>query len=470
MKTTHQFLSFLAFFVPILMSGLSYVIFRHLKSKEFVHLAEFWASMAALAVVSIIFRSDNEHIVVLSLLGWIWPLKTILQIAEDMSGAELFTRSKAIIMSAGVVLTLILVNYNLSFPVSTAAFCLSTAIFGTIMISEVYKKLGSENKQISVLGHISFLLLGLMFGVGLLYPVWRMSDFLVYGLTAHLILLTGLAASTISFFMEVMKARHEKQLENLLKERNEQFFGQSKFSELGMMSAGIAHEINNPLAIIQAKTTQLLRIHRDPKRIQEVSDGLELILYSSERINRTVQGVRNFAHQDERTEDEVFTIKALLDDVLAFCGQRMTNHGINLRFYGSQGCSLRGHKVQLEQVILNLLNNSFDAIEFLSDKWIELTVKETEGTIQIFIKDSGRGIPQETVGRLMEPFYTTKKVGKGTGLGLAMAKGIVEKHGGSLIYLEEGQHTTFMIELPKLNVYRPETIDNEYNQGSLYNQ
>ena len=277
-----------------------------------------------------------------------------------------------------------------------------------------------------------------------------------------------MAASTVSLFIEDVKNRHEKQLENLLKERNEHFFGQSKFSELGMMSAGIAHEINNPLAIIQAKTTQLLRIHRDPKRIQDVSDGLELILYSSERINRTVQGVRNFVHQDERTADEEFTVKNLLDDVMAFCGQRMANHGISLRFYGSQSCSLRGHKIQLEQVILNLLNNSFDAIEFLPDKWIELTVKETEGTVQIFIKDSGGGIPPETANRLMEPFYTTKKVGKGTGLGLAMAKGIVEKHGGSLIYIDEGQHTTFMVELPKPHFFHPETMDNEYNQRSLF--
>lgn len=468
MKNTIQFLSLLTFFVPILMSGLSLVISRHLKAKEFVHLAEFWISLAAMAVVSFIFRSQNQHIIALSLLGWIWPLKSLLYVAEDMSGAELFTRSKVIILGVGIMMSLILVNYNFSFTVYTAPFCLSIGIIGALTLGEAYKKINVQ--KLSVLGHLSFILFGFLFAVGFLFPVWRASELLVYGLGTYLLILIGLAVSTISFFMEVVSERHEKQLEGLLKVRNEHFVGQSKYSELGMMSAGIAHEINNPLAIIQAKTTQLLRILRDPKRIKEVSDGLELILYSSERINRTVQGVRNFVHQDERDTDEEFTVKNMVDDVLAFCGQRMANHGISLRFYGSQSCSLRGHKIQLEQVLLNLLNNSFDAIEFLSEKWIELSVKETESTLQIYIKDSGGGIPPETVSRLMEPFYTTKKVGKGTGLGLAMAKGIVEKHGGSLVYVEDAQHTTFMVELPKLNNFRPDQIDNEYNQGASLSQ
>ncbi len=369
MKTTLQILFFLSFFVSILMGGLSYVISRHLKSKEFRHLAEFWMSLVTMAVVSYIFISDNEHIVSLSLLGWIWPLKSVIQIMEDMSGVELFTRSKPIVLGLGGALTLILAWLDYPFTIYTAPFCISVGVVGVLLISEVYKKIPS--KKFSILRDFSFIFLGLLFAVRLFYPVWRLTDWFVFILAGDLLISIGLAASTVSFFMEMIKEHHERQLEALLKERNEHFFGQSKYSELGMMSAGIAHEINNPLAIIQAKTTQLLRILRDPNRVQEISDGLELILYSSERINKTVQGVRNFVHQDERVENEEFTVKNLVDDVLAFCGQRMTNHGISLRFYGSQNFTLRGHKIQLEQVLLNLLSNSFDAIEFLPEKWIE---------------------------------------------------------------------------------------------------
>ena len=92
-------------------------------------------------------------------------------------------------------------------------------------------------------------------------------------------------------------------------------------------------------------------------------------------------------------------------------------------------------------------------------------MKEIENTVQIFITDSGSGIPEETATRIMEPFYTTKKVGKGTGLGLAMAKGILEKHNGSLTYIQDANHTTFRVELPKPNVFLTETIPKDYNQG-----
>jgi signal transduction histidine kinase len=463
MKITIQILFFLSFFISFLMAGVSHVISRNLKSKDFLHLAEFWLSLVSMAVISYIFDSKNENIVALSLLGWIWPIKSVIQIMEDMSGAKLFNRTLPIVLAVGGFSSALLAMSNYPFILYTAPFCLSVGVVGVLLFVEVYKNI--EKKQFSVLRDVSFIFLGLLFAVRCLYPLWRMTDWFVFVLVGDLLIAIGLSASTVSFFMEVIKNHHEKQLESLLKERNEHFFGQSKYSELGMMSAGIAHEINNPLTVIQAKTAQLLRILRDPTRIQEVSDGLELILYSSQRINKTVQGVRNFVHQDERVENEDFTVKNLFDDVLAFCGQRMANHGINLRFYGSQNVALRGHKIQLEQVLLNLLSNAFDAIEFLPEKWIELSVKEIENTVQIFITDSGSGIPEETATRIMEPFYTTKKVGKGTGLGLAMAKGILEKHSGSLTYIQDANHTTFRVELPKPNIFLTETIPKDYNQG-----
>ena len=241
------------------------------------------------------------------------------------------------------------------------------------------------------------------------------------------------------------------ELENLLKERNDQLFNQAKYSELGMMSAGIAHEINNPLAIIQAKATQLIRMSKNQESTKPMQEGLEQILFTSERINRTIQGVRDFVHQEERVSEEEFSVKNLVDDVLSFCGQRMKNHGINMRFYGLDHCSVVGNRIQLEQVLLNLLNNSFDAIEFLPDKWIEVSVKETDRTVQMYFKDSGSGIDPEIAVRMMEPFYTTKNIGKGTGLGLALARGIAEKHAGSLSYVEGSRHTTFLLELPRVN-------------------
>lgn len=238
-------------------------------------------------------------------------------------------------------------------------------------------------------------------------------------------------------------------LEKITKDRDSKLFQQSKYSELGMMSAGIAHEINNPLAVIQARTTQLLRMYRDPNRQQDLGEGLQQILYTSERINRTVQGIREFIRQDDKSADQEIPLKKIFDDVLAFCGQRMKNHGVNLRFYNIDQFKVIGNKVQIEQIFLNLLNNAFDAIEFLPDKWIEISAHDGGDKLQIFVKDSGTGIPPEIAARIMEPFYSTKDAGKGTGLGLALASGIAEKHGGKLTYVPKANHTTFLLEFPK---------------------
>lgn len=463
MKATIEFVFLMSLFVSIMMAGLTYLNVRRQRLQEFSHLMEFWISLTTMMVISYLFHNQNEHIIALSLVGWFWPLKTIVQIAQDTSGLDLINKQKIIILMLGSILTLGLASSGQEFRLYTLPFCLSVGIIGFLILKDVFRK---KSGKLSVLQKATFGLLAVFFLIRMSFPIWRIEpDYILYGITLNLMVLIGLSASTLSQYLEESNTRHEKEMGLLLKERNDQLFGQSKYSELGMMSAGIAHEINNPLAIIQAKTTQLLRIYRDPNRQQDLADGLNQILYTSERINRTIQGVRDFVHQDDNLPDENIPLKNLVDDVLAFCGQRMKNHGVNLRFYGLEGFYVRGHKIQLEQVILNLLNNSFDAIEFLPDKWIEMSVHETADTIQMYFKDSGPGIPPEVASRMMEPFFTTKKIGKGTGLGLALARGIVEKHGGSLVYIANAGHTTFMLELPKRGLSRPFTErDSELRQ------
>ncbi len=289
--------------------------------------------------------------------------------------------------------------------------------------------------------------------------------------TSNVVLVFLIVTSVVSLgllFLNVRSTRgrirkihqeYRDKLEKMTSDRNSKLFGQSKYSELGMMSAGIAHEINNPLAVIQARTTQLLRMYRDPEKQHDLGEGLQQILYTSERINRTVQGIREFIRQDDKAVDQEIPLKKIVDDVLAFCGQRMKNHGVNLRFYNIDQFKVTGNKVQIEQIFLNLLNNAFDAIEFLPDKWIEISAHDANNKIQIFVKDSGDGIPPEIAKKIMEPFYSTKDAGKGTGLGLALANGIAQKHGGSLSYVQKANHTTFLLEFPK-----PRNLENGWQK------
>ena len=406
------------------------------------------------------FQDSTPQIRALTMLGWILPLRSFRQVMQDLSGQNVMDRWEYITLFAGGFITVALATYNYPFAYFTLPFALGLALVGFSLLRKTY--LRTADYLVSPLHWGLYSVMAFYFITRLAFPFWRADgNFLFNGHAVELLIVVCFAGTTLATMMEFFAQKQEHVMKGTLDERSEKMMGQSKYSELGMMSAGIAHEINNPLAVIQARTTQLLRIYRDPSKQQEMADGLQQILYTSERINRTIQGVREFAHQDDKTPAKEIALKDLVDDVLAFCGQRLKNHGVNLRFYGLENHSVMGNKIQLEQIILNLINNSFDAVEFLPDKWIEMSVEDDEhGNIQILFKDSGHGIPPEIASKMMEPFYSTKDLGKGTGLGLALARGIAEKHGGFLKYIPDAPHTTFLLQLP-----RPSFISRETDWG-----
>lgn len=235
-------------------------------------------------------------------------------------------------------------------------------------------------------------------------------------------------------------------------EQNDELFGKGKFSELGLMSAGIAHEISNPLNIITGRIEQLQRNYRNPAKEKENAQGIQQIRVASERITTIIKHLRNYIYRDDMASEDLISLSEILEDVMVFIGQRLKNHGIELRLINTENIFIKGHRGQLEQAIINLVNNSFDAVDGLPEKWIEITAVEGSENIEIFFKDSGCGIPVAIRDKMLDPFFTTKKM-KGTGLGLPLVKGIAEKHGGDLIYVDKAPHTTFMLELPKAQLH-----------------
>lgn len=109
-------------------------------------------------------------------------------------------------------------------------------------------------------------------------------------------------------------------------------------------------------------------------------------------------------------------------------------------------------EVGIEQVLVNLVNNSIDAIKDLPEKWVKLSVFEDQSMIVVQVMDSGPGIPKIIADRIFEPFYTTKKVGEGTGLGLSLSKGILDEHNAAICILQDQPHTCFEIRFPKVEV------------------
>lgn len=143
------------------------------------------------------------------------------------------------------------------------------------------------------------------------------------------------------------------------------------------------------------------------------------------------------------------SVKLLIDNALEFCSPSLERRKITiLRDPAEEEFFVECRPVQVSQVLLNLLNNSRDAIEKLEERWIRIGVGASRGVVRITVADSGTGLTPKIRSRVMEPFFTTKKNGKGTGLGLSVSRKILESHGGQLV-LADTKNTCFIMKLPE---------------------
>ncbi len=224
----------------------------------------------------------------------------------------------------------------------------------------------------------------------------------------------------------------------------------SRLATIGEMAAGVAHEINNPLAIIHGKISQSLQIiNRGSFDVNKVKLNLEKAISTIDRISKIIKGLRSIGRVSDNDPMLIVSLKQIIEETLDLCGERLKNGGVTLKFELLKDFDVECRSTEISQVLLNLLNNSFDAIQDNKDKWIEIKVKDLNSKVNIFVIDCGDGIPSAIIDKMMNPFFTTKEIGKGTGLGLSISMGIMKNHQGQLRYQEEQKHTCFVIDLPK---------------------
>jgi two-component system, cell cycle sensor histidine kinase and response regulator CckA len=217
-----------------------------------------------------------------------------------------------------------------------------------------------------------------------------------------------------------------------------------RLASLGQLSAGVAHEINTPLANIMLIAESVRRKSNDPW----VAGRLNSLLEQAESAARIVRGLLEFGRRPEVQVGEV-DLNPLAEHVVSFLrGKQSADVEVDLELSPTP-VLVRADREQLSQVLSNLLNNAYDAVEGAGR--IRVTV-ENDGTwAHLRVSDSGAGIPDEVRAHLFEPFFTTKPEGKGTGLGLAICHGIVESHGGAIeVESTVGKGTTFDVRLPSL--------------------
>ncbi|MBN8536716.1 MAG: MASE1 domain-containing protein [Deltaproteobacteria bacterium] len=225
----------------------------------------------------------------------------------------------------------------------------------------------------------------------------------------------------------------------------------SKMASLGEMASSIAHEINNPLSIINGKAYQIVR-HCSVEKLEDQRNKIEQdankILSTVDRIVTIIKGLRQISRDASNDPMKSLNMDLLVEETLSFCKHRFYNSDVQLRVQINFHQDLICRGTEISQVLLNLLNNSFDAVINLPEKWVEIKVDRASNWIEISITDSGSGISKEIQNKIFQPFFTTKEVGKGTGLGLSISKGIIESHQGQFFLDETSPHTRFVIRLP----------------------
>lgn len=228
-----------------------------------------------------------------------------------------------------------------------------------------------------------------------------------------------------------------------------------KLSTLGELASGIIHEIKNPLTIIDFEANNLQKIVQTENfNLNKVLEKLKKISEMALRINKITKMVTIYSRNSQNDPINSESIIQTLNEVVYLTKLKADKFDIKISI-DSEDFNFDCRRIQIEQVIINMINNSIDAIEKNTEKWVKVTArilnKNNASYVQIEVEDSGQGISKQTTEKMFESFYTTKESGKGTGFGLSVSKNIVEAHNGRIYYDQNSKNTKFVIEIPQRN-------------------
>lgn len=259
-----------------------------------------------------------------------------------------------------------------------------------------------------------------------------------YGLTVSFVFIQAMF-----IYFTILRYRLNKKL-NL---QHERLVLQTRLSTLGMMSAELAHEINSPLMVIDGRLKILQKeLAANPETPEKMLKNIEVIKRGSHRIQSIIKSFKTMSKSGENDIFEPIELNVIFDEVEDLVKPKLTEEkiefiveDINADFW------IEARRIQIVQVLTNLINNSMDAIKNLEDPWIRLESKIRGDQIIIYVTDSGPGISTESGIDIFEPFYSTKGSSEGTGLGLSISKKIMKEHGGNLVYNPDYPNTQFIL-------------------------
>lgn len=271
---------------------------------------------------------------------------------------------------------------------------------------------------------------------------------------AILIIMTGgLIIITMAFFLStitvnrIAKADQEKEL------MNRQVIETGKLASIGELAAGIAHEINNPVAIMVEEAgwvEDLLEEEefQESENLKEFARALAQINAQGRRCKEITHKLLSFARKTDSTTQN-YQINELIEEVINLSTQRARYSNVIVNTHLKKNLpKILISSTEFQQVLLNLINNAMDAMDKTGGK-LDISTDTQNNEIIITVADTGPGIPEVNLSKIFDPFFTTKPVGKGTGLGLSICYGIIRKMGGQIdVESAIGKGTTFTIRIP----------------------
>lgn len=265
---------------------------------------------------------------------------------------------------------------------------------------------------------------------------------------------TGVVKFVVTSFRDITQMRQQQ----------EAMIHRARMAAVGEMAAGVAHEVNNPLAIIVGNCAIMegnfknAIEHGTELNPETLQDRVTRIRIAAMRASKIVNGLLHLSRDSRGDQLQKLKLDALIQDALSFSKERLVRNDVRIEIQEIPQIEIKGNSNELSQVLINLINNAYDALKESPLKRIaiqfETINREEQNYIAISISDTGCGIPLAVRDRIMQPFFTTKGVGQGTGLGLSVSKSIAEKHSGRL-YLDDRLNglrdemvTRFVLELP----------------------
>lgn len=242
---------------------------------------------------------------------------------------------------------------------------------------------------------------------------------------------------------------YQENLEKKLDEAKQQIIHQAKIATMGELTAGITHDLNNPLTIIQGHVQKMIvTLEIVPPPVDSIRQSVEKINFAAERIQKLVSRMNKFNRFEFKLSEGVL-VSEVLSNAQSLVESKVTTSGVKIQLeVPSDAPKIWCDASSLEQVFVNLISNAIDAMKNSTNKEIKISVGSFGEHILISVSDTGPGIKRENLEDIFRPFFTTKAAGEGTGLGLSICKQIIDKHHGEIsVESDLGVGTVFTIKL-----------------------